>query len=540
MSLAQIRRGHSLSFRGGGGRIFFCSDFKLFFWSENGRRHRRFLLESHHRSGWSMLACRRTGAASRAAAQIRCSTQAPFLLSIRYQSSFQPIPRPPPPPRSNERARKAGITFAAAALGVATLLSTQLLMSPPSREPIQLEAHSVAVSAPSIAELDPKVIEDVSKPMRIRMETYVKLLQNRIVTALGKEEATGSFISDSWQRKEGGEGISCVLQGGSTFEKAGVNISIVHGLLPPRAIAQMSADHAGLVSKVGYKLGLEAGEEQEVPGLPFYASGLSLVVHPKNPFAPTVHFNYRYFELTHPKTLKDGTPNPRYDASDPTKPAAWWFGGGSDLTPVYLFNSDASHFHNTLKKAADGNDALFYPTWKKWCDKYFWIPHRGEARGVGGIFFDDLTLDSSETNAQIINVPNGSNEKVDTNLPHTKESLFRTVRSLGDAFLPSYLPILQSRKNMPYNDEHVDWQAIRRGRYVEFNLVYDRGTSFGLRTPGARIESILMSLPLKASWQYSHKYSGMGSPAEDSAVEDGIEEKKVMQVLRQPKEWATA
>ena len=378
--------------------------------------------------------------------------------------------------------------------------------------------------------------------MRRRMETYVKLLQHRIVTALGKEEPGAAFFVDSWLRKEGGEGISCVLQDGSTFEKAGVNISIVHGNLPPRAIAQMSADHHGLIDKVDYKLGLTEGEEKEVAGLPFYATGLSLVVHPKNPFVPTVHFNYRYFELTHPKTLLDGRPNPRYDAAQPDKPAAWWFGGGSDLTPVYLFNSDASHFHNTLKQAADGNDRHFYPAWKKWCDGYFWIPHRGEARGVGGIFFDDLTVERDNSAAAVIPLSNGGKAKdLVSSLPHTKESLFRTVRALGDAFLPSYLPIVQSRKATTYGQNHVDWQAIRRGRYVEFNLVYDRGTKFGLQTPGARIESILMSLPLRASWQYSHKYSGMGKPDEEVLqAEEGAGEVAVMKVLREPREWATA
>lgn len=376
--------------------------------------------------------------------------------------------------------------------------------------------------------------------MRTRMETYVKLLQHRIVTTLSKEEPEQSFFVDTWLRKEGGEGISCVLQDGSTFEKAGVNISIVHGLLPPRAIAQMSADHAGLIDKVGYKLGLREGEEKEVAGLPFYASGLSLVVHPKNPFAPTVHFNYRYFELTHPKNLLDGSPNPKYDESQPNKPAAWWFGGGTDLTPTYLFNSDATHFHNTLKKAADGNDINFYPNWKEWCDVYFQIPHRGEARGIGGIFFDDLTISHTGNKAEKLALHDGSKDaKLVSDLPHDQESLFRTVRSLGDAFLPAYLPILQSRRKMKYDQTHVDWQAVRRGRYVEFNLVYDRGTKFGLQTPGARIESILMSLPLRASWQYGHKYSGMGKPDEGIAIEDGIEEKKIMEVLRKPKEWAT-
>lgn len=390
------------------------------------------------------------------------------------------------------------------------------------------------------------------------METYVKLLQRRIVEALSKEEPRAKFLIDTWLRKEGGEGISCVLQDGDTFEKAGVNISIVHGLLPPRAIAQMSADHAGLLDTVGYKLGLKAGEDADVTGLPFFATGLSLVVHPRNPFAPTVHFNYRYFELTHTEKLKDGSPNPRYDPSDPTKPAAWWFGGGTDLTPIYLFDGDATHFHNTLKQAADKHDKHFYPVWKAWCDKYFWIPHRGEARGIGGIFFDDLNIEHNSDDgnqARPVALSSGSaNAAVKTPtdlpslsaLPHTRESLFATVRAMGDSFLPAYLPILQVRNRMPYNEQDQAWQAIRRGRYVEFNLVYDRGTKFGLQTPGARIESILMSLPLNASWLYDQKVSGKDRPkSDDLAAWSGqdraeTEQARIMDVLRKPKEWATA
>lgn len=382
------------------------------------------------------------------------------------------------------------------------------------------------------------------------METYVKLLQHRIVEALGKEEPKAKFLVDSWQRKEGGEGISCILQDGETFEKAGVNISIVHGLLPPRAIAQMSADHAGLLDTIGYQLSLKSGEEANVLGLPFFATGLSLVVHPRNPFAPTVHFNYRYFELTHPPTQRDGKPNPRYDAANPDKPVAWWFGGGTDLTPVYLFDVDATHFHNTLKQTADAHDKHFYPVWKAWCDGYFWIPHRGESRGVGGIFFDDLKVDDG-AGAQPIGLPrrevaNDADLPATSALPHTRETLFATVRSLGNAFLPAYLPILQLRNRMPFTPADEAWQAIRRGRYVEFNLVYDRGTKFGLQTPGARIESVLMSLPLRASWLYGHPVSGIGKPEEGDVdrwqQEDSrqSEQARLMDVLRKPKEWATA
>ncbi|MCO5565817.1 hypothetical protein L7F22_019492 [Adiantum nelumboides] len=445
------------------------------------------------------------------------------------------------------KANRAGWAFAGSALLVAGLLSTRFIQD----RKLSCEAklpNPEPKSLPDISKLDSSVIEDPNSSMRIRMETYVKLLQRRIVEALSKEEPKAKFFVDSWLRKEGGEGISCVMQDGQTFEKAGVNISIVHGLLPPRAIAQMSADHSGLLDVVGYKLGLKPGEKADVQGLPFFATGLSLVVHPRNPFAPTVHFNYRYFELTHPPKLQDGSPNPKYDPSNPNKPAAWWFGGGTDLTPIYLFDGDATHFHNTLKQAADAHDRHFYPVWKAWCDSYFLIPHRNESRGIGGIFFDDLNT-TSVTPQQVElshgNAKNPSALPQMTELPHTRESLFASVRALGDAFLPAYLPILQVRKRMPFTEEDEEWQAIRRGRYVEFNLVYDRGTKFGLQTPGARIESILMSLPLRASWIYGHPVSGMQKPEEGKVEEWQTEGKKeaeqarLMEILRSPKEWAT-
>lgn len=417
---------------------------------------------------------------------------------------------------------------------------------------------------PEISHLDPNILSDTSAPMRKRMETYIKLLQYNIVSALSQEEPKARFLIDSWLRKEGGEGISCVLQDGSTFEKAGVNISVVHGMLPPAAVRQMSADHAGLMDKTGYKL---EGKDADVKGLPFYAAGLSLVVHPRNPFAPTVHFNYRYFELTHPEKLADGSPNPRHPSNrkqggkHDNEPVAWWFGGGTDLTPIYLFDEDAKHFHQTLKAAADQHDASFYPTWKKWCDKYFWIPHRGEARGVGGIFFDDLTLPQwASTNSQKAYIPLSDGTKptlanplvpsISSTEQHNQDSLFSTVRSMGDAFLPAYLPLIQKRKNTPFTEANERWQQIRRGRYVEFNLVYDRGTKFGLQTPGARIESILMSLPLKARWEYMERVSGGGAQGrdgkatkkndavnEDEEREDQLE-RHTQEALRRPREWA--
>jgi coproporphyrinogen III oxidase len=212
----------------------------------------------------------------------------------------------------------------------------------------------------------------------------------------------------------------------------------------------------------------------------FFATGVSLVLHPRNPFCPTVHANYRYFELG--------------------EGAAWWFGGGADLTPSYLFEDDARHFHRVHKEACDRHDRAYYPRFKKDCDVYFRIAHRGEARGIGGIFFDDLDEGG-------------------------QDALFALVSDLGDAFVPAYFPVAHRRASHPYDESHWRWQQIRRGRYVEFNLVYDRGTVFGLKTD-ARVESVLMSLPLTARWEVSHQ------PA------PGTPEATLLEVLRHPREWA--
>ncbi|KDN46102.1 Coproporphyrinogen III oxidase [Tilletiaria anomala UBC 951] len=451
-------------------------------------------------------------------------------------------------PAARKRLISLGQRFGALAAGGLALAAALATLQSNSNSALQCEQSAMDAwksskpSIPDISHLDPKVIEDTQKPMRQRMETYVKLLQHRIVTALAAEEQAETFLVDAWLRKQGGEGISCVLQNGKTFDKAGVNISVVHGILPPAAIAQMSADHGNLVQKTGYMLD---GPDAEVSGLPFYAAGLSLVVHPHNPFAPTVHFNYRYFELTHPPTLKDGSPNPRYEEAKKTtggatEPVAWWFGGGTDLTPTYLFDDDAKHFHHTLKAAADRHDTAFYPAWKKWCDKYFWIKHRNEARGIGGIFFDDLTLPTYAAQRDSY-IPLSDGDKATRPLSssnaHDQESLFATIRSLGDAFIPAYLPVLQRRKTTPFDEAHAAWQAIRRGRYVEFNLVYDRGTKFGLQTPGARLESILMSLPLKARWEYMERWSGAETDMPRGAKDEGKHEKVTMEILRHPKDW---
>jgi coproporphyrinogen III oxidase len=311
-----------------------------------------------------------------------------------------------------------------------------------------------------------------SSPMRLRMEAFIKENQKQIIAAL--EQIDGhKFIVDEWTRPSGGGGTSCVLQDGAVFEKAGVNTSVVYGKLPRAAVERMRADHKAL------PLGVET--------LDYFAAGLSIVVHPKNPMAPTVHLNYRYFETADAQGRSD----------------AWWFGGGSDLTPSYLFDEDAVHFHSMLKTACEKHDRGYYPRFKKWCDEYFRNTHRGESRGVGGIFFDDL--DGAEKD---------------------REELFSFVQSCLAAFLPSYLPIINRRKDMPYTEKEKQWQQIRRGRYVEFNLVHDRGTAFGLNTPNARVESILMSLPLTARWQYMHQ------------PEKGSREERMVKVLQEPVEWA--
>ena len=307
--------------------------------------------------------------------------------------------------------------------------------------------------------------------MRLRMEEFVKSKQSEIVAALESLDPSHKFRTDRWTREAGGEGISRVLQDGKIFEKAGVNTSIVYGTLPRPAIEKMRANHKAIAPNV--------------ESLEFFAAGLSLVLHPQNPMVPTVHLNYRYFE-----------------AKDSEGKCIAWFGGGTDLTPSYLFDEDVIHFHRTIKDACDKHDRDYYPRFKEWCDRYFRIPHRDESRGVGGIFFDDL--DTTEKD---------------------EEQLFAFVKDCTSAFLPSYIPIVQKRKDMTFTDQEREWQQLRRGRYVEFNLVTDRGTQFGLQTPGARVESILMSLPLTARWMYMHE-PGKGS-----------REERLLGVLKKPVDW---
>jgi len=287
--------------------------------------------------------------------------------------------------------------------------------------------------------------------MRERCRAFLQELQNSICAAL--EGVDGDrFREDSWERTGGGGGASRVLSDGAVLEKAGVNFSEVHGEL-------------------------EGGLTDDLPGegSDFYATGISLVLHPRNPKAPTVHSNLRYIEKGDKK----------------------WFGGGADLTPYYLYEEDAVHFHQAWKDACDPHGKDLYPRYKKECDEYFHLPHREEGRGIGGIFFDYVNAD---------------------------ESSAAMWEDLGRAFVGAYVPILERRKNEAYGESERLHQLQRRGRYVEFNLVYDRGTTFGLKT-GGRIESVLMSLPPEVRWDYNIQ------------PEAGSEEAKLVEVLRNPRNW---
>jgi coproporphyrinogen III oxidase len=292
---------------------------------------------------------------------------------------------------------------------------------------------------------------------------YIRDLQDRICAGVAAMDGGAHFQEDLWDRPEGGGGRTRVIENGAVFEKGGVNTSAVHGPLPKSMQAYFGV-----------------GESQ------FFACGLSLVLHPKNPMVPTVHANWRYFEL--------------YDLDGNTVDA--WFGGGQDLTPYYLFEQDAQHFHQTCKTACDAHDPNFYPSFKARCDAYFWNSHREEARGIGGLFFDYCKA-TPERDLQ---------------------DWFAFVSQVGDSFLDAYLPIVEKRKNLNYTPAQRDWQEIRRGRYVEFNLVHDKGTLFGLKTNG-RVESILMSLPPRVQWVYDHQ------PEAASA------EAQLLAVLTTPRNW---
>lgn len=295
------------------------------------------------------------------------------------------------------------------------------------------------------------------------VRTWLLSLQERIVSAAEAVDG-GQFIRDSWERPEGGGGISRLIEEGNVLERGGVGFSHVKGMnLPPSA----------------------AANRPEVAGHPWEAMGVSLVFHPRNPYAPTVHMNVRFFTTT-------GEGNQR----------VWWFGGGMDLTPYYGFEEDAQHFHQTCRNALDPFGSELHPRFKQWCDEYFYLKHRKEARGVGGVFFDDFNSAGFEQS-------------------------FAMTQSVGDHFIDAYLPILKRRKDIAYGERERDFQAYRRGRYVEFNLVFDRGTLFGLQS-GGRTESILMSMPPIVKWRY------------DWQPEAGSPEAKLYTDFLPHRDWLTA
>lgn len=306
-----------------------------------------------------------------------------------------------------------------------------------------------------------------TKEFRGRWIEYILGLQNAICKALEEEDGKALFIEESWDRGEdgkGGGGVTKVISNGDVFEKGGVNTSVVYGQVTDIMRRQLKME-----------------------GSTWFACGLSLVIHPLNPYVPTVHANWRYFEL--------------YDENGNVSDR--WFGGGTDLTPYYLFEEDACHFHGTLKNTVTPFGEELYPAYKKWCDEYFTNTHRNnEMRGIGGIFYDHIRP-VDETDA---------------------EKLLSFQQANGNAFVQAYLPIVNRRKHAAYGEREKEWQEIRRGRYVEFNLVHDRGTLFGLKTNG-RTESILMSLPPRARWYYNYK------------PQAGSNEDKLWQACLHPREW---
>jgi coproporphyrinogen III oxidase len=311
---------------------------------------------------------------------------------------------------------------------------------------------------------------------------HIHNLQDRICAALEKEDGKATFQEDQWQRPEGGGGKTRVIANGNVFEKGGVNSSVVFGEVTDTMRNQL-----------------------KINGKSWFACGLSLVLHPVNPFVPTVHCNYRMFEVYNEEGSGISSPSTEGGRGQAKGPEAAdrWFGGGTDLTPYYLFEEDAKHFHQTYKNACDAFDASFFPTFKKECDNYFVNWHRNkERRGIGGIFYDHQRP-TAEKDVQF---------------------WFNFGKTCGDAFITAYLPIVQKRKDTPYTGEHKHWQEIRRGRYVEFNLVHDRGTLFGLKTNG-RTESILMSLPPTVRFEYNYQ------------PQPGSEEYKLWQACLNPVDW---
>ncbi|MCB0481042.1 MAG: oxygen-dependent coproporphyrinogen oxidase [Flavobacteriales bacterium] len=293
-------------------------------------------------------------------------------------------------------------------------------------------------------------------PSKEEIQSWFYRLQQDICSALEHEDGKAKFSTDKWTREGGGGGTSKVILNGNIFEKGGVNVSAVFGDLPDQIQKALQLNKSN-----------------------FFATGISIVIHPKHPRVPIIHMNTRYFEIPG---------------------ETWWFGGGIDLTPIYVDKEDAVFFHNKLASTCNQFDATYYPKFKKWADDYFYIKHRKETRGIGGIFFDRL------------------------NGPHSKSEIFEFVKHVGQTFTESYLPIVKKSKDKAYTDLEKKWQLLRRGRYAEFNLVYDKGTKFGLETAG-RTESILMSLPPEVNWEYNHQ------PAK------GSEERKTLDLLIKELDW---
>jgi coproporphyrinogen III oxidase len=308
-------------------------------------------------------------------------------------------------------------------------------------------------------------VEAASPVFRDRWIDWLNHLQGDLCDSFEKLDGKARFEADEWKREGGGGGLTKVISNGRIFEKGGVNTSVVWGMVTEAMRSQLKLE-----------------------GNNWFASGLSLVIHPINPYVPTTHANWRYFEL--------------YDEAG--KVTDRWFGGGSDLTPYYLFEEDARHFHRTFRNTMDPFGKEEYPRYKRWCDDYFVNQHRGEEmRGIGGVFYDHLRPADDAA----------------------ADRLFAFQQAVGHAFLQAYLPIVEKRKGAVYGEREIEWQEIRRGRYVEFNLVHDRGTLFGLKTHG-RTESILMSLPPRARWLYNHR------PAE------GSPEAALLDACLHPKDWA--
>ncbi|MEC4985968.1 MAG: oxygen-dependent coproporphyrinogen oxidase [Oscillatoria sp. PMC 1068.18] len=335
-----------------------------------------------------------------------------------------------------------------------------------------VDSQEITTSAASLPPSDSKS----------RVSEFMKQLQDEICQHLEAVDGLEKFREDSWERPEGGGGRSRVIREGAVFEQGGVNFSEVWGkTLPPSILRQ----------------------RPEAEGHEFYATGTSMVLHPRNPYIPTVHLNYRYFEAG----------------------PVWWFGGGADLTPYYPFAEDATHFHSTFKAACDRHHDAYYPVFKRWCDEYFYLKHRQEPRGIGGLFFD-----YQDGMGELYRGPSLDGEAATHSQELGKisqrswEDLFNFIVDCGKAFLPAYVPIIERRRQLEYGERERNFQLYRRGRYVEFNLVYDRGTIFGLQTNG-RTESILMSLPPLVRWQYCYE------------PEPNTPEAELYEIFLKPQDW---